>query len=60
MNNNTNSNQFPFLSILQLIFITLKLIGYIDWSWWWVLSPTWGLVLLIIVLTFFVYIVFKK
>lgn len=60
MNNNTNSNQFPFLSILQLIFIVLKLTGYIDWSWWWVLSPTWGLVLLIIVLTFFVYIVFKK
>lgn len=33
------SNSFPFLSILTLIFITLKLTGYIDWSWFWVLSP---------------------
>jgi hypothetical protein len=32
---------FPFLSVLQLIFITLKLIGYIEWSWWWVLGPIW-------------------
>jgi hypothetical protein len=32
---------FPFLSILTLIFITLKLTGYIAWSWWWVLSPIW-------------------
>ena len=24
-----------------IVFITLKLTGYIDWSWWWVLSPMW-------------------
>lgn len=30
---------FPFLSILTLVFITLKLTGYIHWSWFWVLSP---------------------
>lgn len=24
---------------LTLAFIVLKLIGYIDWSWWWVISP---------------------
>lgn len=23
---------------LQLAFIVLKLTGYIDWSWWWVLG----------------------
>lgn len=28
-----------FTGALQLIFITLKLMHYIDWSWWWVLSP---------------------
>lgn len=28
-----------FLSVLTLIFITLKLMEYIDWSWWFVLSP---------------------
>lgn len=30
-----------FLGILGLIFITLKLTHYIDWSWWWVLAPIW-------------------
>jgi len=28
-----------FLSLLCILFITLKLIGIISWSWWWVLSP---------------------
>jgi hypothetical protein len=35
----TTTTVFPFLPTLTLIFITLKLIGYINWSWWWVLSP---------------------
>lgn len=26
---------------LGCIFIFLKLIGYIEWSWWWILSPFW-------------------
>jgi hypothetical protein len=30
-----------FLSLLTLLFITLKLLGKIDWSWWWVLAPLW-------------------
>lgn len=30
-----------FFGLLTLIFITLKLMGYIAWSWWWVLSPLW-------------------
>ena len=29
------------LETLALIFITLKLCGAIQWSWWWVLSPLW-------------------
>ena len=28
-------------SVLLLIFIVLKLVDVIDWSWWWVLSPIW-------------------
>lgn len=28
-----------FLTLLTLIFITLKLTGVIAWSWFWVLSP---------------------
>jgi len=38
---NKGDAAFPFLSILALIFITLKLMGYITWSWWLVLSPIW-------------------
>lgn len=33
---------FPFIGILGLIFITLKLCKVITWSWWWVTSPFWG------------------
>ena len=25
--------------VLGIVFIVLKLVGVIDWSWWWVLSP---------------------
>lgn len=28
-------------TILTIIFIVLKLMGKISWSWWWVLSPVW-------------------
>lgn len=34
-------NAGSFLSVLTLIFITLKLTGHIAWSWWWVLAPFW-------------------
>ena len=30
-----------FTSLLSIVFITLKLTHYIDWSWWWVISPIW-------------------
>ena len=30
-----------FFSVLTMLFIALKLTGYIAWSWWWVLSPLW-------------------
>ena len=36
-----------FIGFLALIFITLKLTGYITWSWWLVTLPLWGGVALI-------------
>ena len=36
-----NNNSIGFTGLLAIVFITLKLTGYIDWSWWWVLSPLW-------------------
>lgn len=51
-NNNSNSSGgVGFFGLMFLIFMTLKLTGYITWSWWWVTAPLWGgfaLILLII------------
>ena len=30
-----------FFSLLGLLFIALKLVGVISWSWLWVLAPIW-------------------
>lgn len=30
-----------FTGLLTIVFITLKLLHVIDWSWLWVLSPVW-------------------
>lgn len=40
-------------TVLFLIFMTLKLCGVIDWSWWWVTAPFWipaGLVVVMLTL----------
>ena len=31
-----------FFGLLGIVFITLKLTGFIDWSWWLVTAPLWG------------------
>lgn len=41
MNDSSSSNGIGIGGVLLLVFITLKLTGNIDWSWWWVLSPFW-------------------
>lgn len=38
------------LSVLGTIFVTLKLIGTITWSWWWVLLPFYGPFILVMLL----------
>lgn len=37
----SSSGGIGFLGLLTVVFITLKLTGYITWSWLWVLSPLW-------------------
>ena len=37
----TTSKGIGFGGLLTILFIGLKLTGYIAWSWWWVLSPLW-------------------
>lgn len=36
-----NSGGIGFFGLLTIVFITLKLLGKITWSWWWVLAPAW-------------------
>jgi hypothetical protein len=38
----SSSSGIGFFGLLAVLFIGLKLTGYIDWSWWWVLAPIWG------------------
>jgi hypothetical protein len=40
-NSNSNSGGIGFAGLLTIVFIVLKLLGKITWSWWWVLSPLW-------------------
>jgi len=48
-NNNNSSSGLGLGVILFLIFMTLKLTGYITWSWWYVTLPLWGPLLLVLV-----------
>jgi len=40
-NSSSSSGGIGFCGLLTVLFIALKLTNYIDWSWWWVLSPIW-------------------
>lgn len=49
---NASTGGVGFTSLLQITFIVLKLCKVINWSWFWVLSPTWistGLVVLVVI-----------
>jgi hypothetical protein len=37
----SSSGGIGFAWLLTIVFITMKLLNKIDWSWWWVLSPLW-------------------
>ena len=39
-----------FMGLLTIVFIVLKLLGFITWSWVWVLSPIWIDAILIVLL----------
>lgn len=57
------SGGIGFCGLLTIVFITLKIIGYISWSWWWVLSPLWIAPIVIIcavILAFFAFVIFRQ
>ena len=38
----SSSGGIGVVGLLGIAFVVLKLIGYIDWSWWWVTAPFWA------------------
>jgi hypothetical protein len=49
MAQNDNSGCSISIDTIQVLFIIFKLTGVIDWSWWWVLSPLWIIILLCLI-----------
>lgn len=59
----SSSSGIGFTGLLTIVFITLKLLGVINWSWWWVLSPIWIsalIVIAILIIGFIVYVIAKE
>lgn len=54
---NSNGGGIGFAGLLAIVFITLKLTGYITWSWLWVLSPLWIPLAFILTILLFVWVV---
>lgn len=57
-NDNASRGGVGFLTLLGLLFIGLKLAGFVDWAWWVVLAPIWSQLALIALL--FVVLVIAK
>lgn len=38
------------IGLLGIAFVVLKLVGVINWSWWWVTLPFYGPIILLIVI----------
>jgi hypothetical protein len=50
MASNESSGGIGLGMVLFLIFLVLKLTETIDWSWWWVTSPLWIPIALVILM----------
>ena len=55
--NNSNGGGIGFFGMLTIVFIACKITGFIDWPWLLVLSPIWGLWLLVFAAAFIALIV---
>lgn len=58
-NSSSGSSAIGLPTLLTVAFVVLKLCKVIDWSWWWVLSPTLisiGIGLLVLIIIGIIYI----
>lgn len=42
------SSGIGFLGLLTILFIGLRLTGFIDWAWYWLIAPLWMPVALVL------------
>lgn len=54
---NNKSSGISTTGVLTLIFIVLKLIGIIKWSWLWVLCPIWITFIIYLIIILIVYLI---
>ena len=48
-----------FVGTLTVLFVVLKVLGYINWSWVWVFAPLWIDLIFVIVMTMIMLIAYK-
>ena len=48
-NRNSSSSGIGICGVLTIVFVVLKLVGVINWSWLWVLCPLWIDILLTVI-----------
>lgn len=59
MKTNTTVVGMNFIGWLTILFVGLKLTGYIEWSWWWVFSPMWLPPVVVLVTSFLLWLIAK-
>jgi len=50
-----NNAGISIFTILFIVFLILKLVGKIAWSWWWVTAPIWGPIAVFFIITFIIF-----
>lgn len=53
------SSGIGFCGLLTIVFIVLKLLKVINWSWLWVLAPIWIQIIIIIMIVIITFIIAK-
>lgn len=59
-NRNSSSSGIGICGVLTIVFVVLKLVGVINWSWLWVLCPLWIEILLTIIVLVIIAIIDNK
>lgn len=57
---NYRGDGISFLSLLGIAFIVLKLTNVIDWSWWLVLLPLYGGIIIWIIILLVLVFIYKR